>query len=211
MEDATMLRVIAIRWVLAALVLCAISAPRVSGGEFKTDNEGFIQNWLMLATIPIPEGQGATDVEKEQIKDEGKLAPKDGEKIKVRDKELTWTAVATKDYYVDFNEILKHQHEDVCGYLVCYAEAADEMKDLVLAVGSNDFCKVYLNGKEALKYLEPGQIEKDKTEASGITLKKGVNTIVFKVINDKNNWQGALRFKTKDGKAVTALKIKLAP
>src|SRR2546426_405456 len=100
--------------VAALLFFCA--AMRLCGAEFKTDSEGFIQNWLLLGPIKIPEGQGATDIDKQQVADESKLAPK-----------------------------------------------------------------------------------------------KGVKAIVFKIINDKNDWQGALRFKTKDDKAVTNLKIKLAP
>jgi len=196
---------------LCAILLAASVLPSVCAAEFKTDSEGFIQNWLMLAPIPIAEGQGDKLIDKDQVKDEARLSPKEGDKASADGKELTWSAVAIKDYYLDFIDVLKKSYEDVAGYLVCYADSPDEMKDLVLAVGSNDFCKVYLNGKEVLKHTEPGQIDKDKTESAGITLKKGTNTIVFKVINDKNNWQGALRFKTKDGKAVTNLKIKLAP
>lgn len=191
---------------IAMLFACALRAA-----DFKTDSEGFIQNWLMLAPIKIAEGQGDKLIDTEQVKDEAKLSPKEGDKAKAGDKELTWKAVAIKDYYFDFHDIMKANDEDVAGYMVCYVNAADEMKDLVLAVGSNDFCKVYLNGKEVLKHTEPGQIDKDKTESAGITLKKGSNTIVFKIINDKNNWQGALRFKAKDGKAITALTVKLAP
>lgn len=200
-----MTRLIALTFSVA-LLSCALRAA-----EFKTDNEGFIQNWLMLAPIPIAEGQGDKLVDKDQVKDEAKLAPKEGDKVKPADKELTWKAIAIKDYYFDFHELMKSNDEDVAGYMVCYVDAPDEMKDVVLAVGSNDFCKVYINGKEVLKHTEPGQIDKDKTESPGITLKKGSNTIVFKVINDKNNWQGALRFKMKDGKAITNLKVKLAP
>ena len=38
-----------------------------------------------------------------------------------------------------------------------------------------------------------------------------VNVVVFKIINEQNNWQGALRFLDKAGAPVKALKIKLSP
>ena len=44
-----------------------------------------------------------------------------------------------------------------------------------------------------------------------MTLNKGVNVIVFKVINENNNWQGCLRFTDKDSKPVTNVAVKLAP
>jgi hypothetical protein len=44
-----------------------------------------------------------------------------------------------------------------------------------------------------------------------LTLNKGVNTIVFKVINEVNNWQGCLRFTDKGGKPVTDFVVKLSP
>lgn len=203
-----MARICVSKMLFSAMLLGAF---QLCGADYKPDAEGFILNWLMLAPIPVPEGQGATDVDKEQVKDESKLAPKEGDKSKAGDKELAWKAAVTKDYYIDFNEILPARHEDVAGYLVCYADSAEELKDVTLAIGSNDFAKVYLNGKAVAKVTEPGQIDKDKEEVKGLTLNKGVNTVIFKIINDKNNWQGALRFKKKDGTPVTALTIKLAP
>jgi hypothetical protein len=44
-----------------------------------------------------------------------------------------------------------------------------------------------------------------------VTLHKGVNTIVFKVINEKNDWAAALRFLDKGGKPVTGISISLTP
>jgi hypothetical protein len=42
-------------------------------------------------------------------------------------------------------------------------------------------------------------------------LKKGINVIVFKIINEQGNWQGAMRFLDKAGAPLKDLKIKLSP
>ena len=57
-----------------------------------------------------------------------------------------------------------------------------------------------------------GAAEPTLTTASGVVDKadKGQNVLVFKVINEKNNWQGCARF-TKDGAPVKNLKISLTP
>jgi hypothetical protein len=42
-------------------------------------------------------------------------------------------------------------------------------------------------------------------------LKKGINVMVFKVTNEQNSWQGAMRLLDKAGVPVKDLKIKLSP
>ena len=189
-----------------ALIGAALFAPVKDNSP---DAEGFIRNWLVLAPIPIEEGSGATEIDKELVKDEGKLKPKEGDKTKVDGKELTWKAHKTADYYIDFLEAFgKERGEDACAYAVAYVIADEEMK-VKLAVGSNDECKAYVNGKEALKFTETRTLEKD-LEKADVVLNKGQNVLVLKVINEKNNWQGCARF-LKDGSGVKNIKISLTP
>jgi hypothetical protein len=179
--------------------------------DAKPDDEGFIRDWLMLAPASIPESGGAEEIDKKQIADEGALKPKEGEKQKIGDKELTWKAVRAKDYYLDLNETLGGANENVVGYLVAYVVCDREMPDLTLLMGSNDQGKVYLNGKEVVKNDQGRTIDKDSDKAEKITLNKGVNVIVFKVINELNNWQACLRFADKAGKPVTNYVVKMTP
>ena len=174
-----------------------------------TDAEGFIRNWLILAPLPIEEGSGAAEIDKEIVKLEGKMKPKAGDKEQVDGKDVAWKAHKTADFYIDFLESFgKDRGEDVCGYAVAYVLADEEMK-VKLAVGSNDQCKAYVNGKEVLKFTETRTLEKD-TETAEVTLNKGQNVLVLKVINEKNNWQGCARFM-KDGSGVKNVKISLTP
>ena len=189
-----------------ALIGAALFAPVKDNAP---DAEGFIRNWLVLAPIPIEEGSGATEIDKQIVKDEAKLKPKEGDKTKVEGKELTWKAHKTADFFIDFLEAFgKERGEDVCAYAVAYVIADEEMK-VKLAIGSNDECKAYLNGKEVLKFTETRTLEKD-LEKADVVLTKGQNVLVLKVINEKNNWQGCARF-LKDGSGVKNIKISLTP
>ena len=78
-------------------------------------------------------------------------------------------------------------------------------------MGSNDEGKVWLNGKEVVKFNSPRALAKDSDKAQGLTLTAGTNVIVFKVINESNNWQGCIRLVDKDTKPLADLKLKTAP
>jgi len=145
------------------------------------------------------------------VPDEAKLQPKEGDKIKSGDKEFTWKAYKSDSYLLDFNAFLGQQTEDSVGYAVCYLVADRDIPDLTMKTGSDDQAKVYLNGKEVFKNDEARPAEKDQDSTPNLTLKKGVNVIVFKVVNEKVDWSGCLRFTDKDGKAITDFKVSLKP
>ena len=197
--------------VLSCVALTLGPALSLHAAEGKPDDEGFIRDWLMLAPASIPEGSGQDEIDKKQIPNEPAIKPKAGQKQKVGDKELEWRVYTAPDYHVDFNKAIGSDNEDVVGYLVAYLACDKEMTDLTLLMGSNDQAKVYLNGKEVLKNGDGRTLDKDTDKADKLTLNKGVNVLVFKVINEKNNWEGCLRFKDKDGKAVTNYTVRLDP
>jgi hypothetical protein len=165
----------------------------------------------LLAPIPLAKGQtGADAVAQEQLKDEGRLEPKAGDKVKVGGKELVWKAYQAKEHYFDFNDFLGKETEDSVGYAVCYIHAPAELKDIQLKIGSDDQARVYLNGKEVIKHDEDRPLEADEDSAE-VTLRKGGNVLVFKVVNEKEDWSGCARFTTKDGKVIKGLQVTAAP
>jgi hypothetical protein len=119
--------------------------------------------------------------------------------------------VQAKEAGFDFNETLGTPQENVAGYLVAYVVCEKDFTEVTLLIGCNDQGRVYLNGKEVFKHIDPGALEKDLHKVEKLTLNKGVNVVVFKVINETNNWQASLRFADKTGKPVTDYAIKLAP
>jgi hypothetical protein len=194
---------------VALLVFLGQASP----GEEQSglNDEGFITTWLLLAPLPLENGQSAADaLDKEQLKNEAKLQPQAGDKVKVGGEELVWKKYRAKDFFFDFNDFLGKQTEDSVGYAVCYIHAAAELKDIRLKTGSDDQAKVYLNGKEVLKQEEDRPLERDE-DSTEVTLWKGVNVLVFKVINEKEDWSGCARFLDKDGKVIKGLKVTSTP
>ena len=180
--------------------------PALADDASGVDDEGFIQRWLVLAPIPLAENQsGAEGLDKEQLKDEAKIKAKAGDKVKVGDKELVWKEHVAKEFLLDFNGILGAQTEDSVAYAVTYIVAPEELKGLKMKTGSDDQVKVFLNGKEVFKHAEPRPLEKDE-DTTEVTLQKGVNVLVVKVVNEKVDWSFCVRFLDKDDKVLKNLK-----
>jgi hypothetical protein len=194
----------------ALLALAGLSLAAGPQDSFNPDKDGFVRNWLVLAPIPIEEGAGSVEIDKEQVAGEGALKPKAGDKIKASGKELAWKAHQTKESHIDFLESFgADRGEDVAAYAVAYLCADAEMKGVKLAIGSNDQCKIWFNGKAVVKVDETRTLEADQNTVE-VTLNKGCNVLVMKVINEKNNWQACARL-LKDGKPVTGYKVCAAP
>ena len=176
---------------------------------FSPDADGFIRNWLVLAPIAVQEDSGATEIEKDFLGGEAAIRPKPGDKVNVDGKILSWTPHQTSDYFIDFLKAFGTERgEDVAGYAVAYINADNQM-NVRLSIGSNDQCKLWLNGKQVIQFTETRTLDKD-TDSADVTLNKGQNVLVFKVINEKNNWQGAARF-LQNGTAVKNIRIGTQP
>jgi hypothetical protein len=172
------------------------------------DAEGFIRNWLVLAPIGIEGESGAAELDREFIK-EAAAKPSPGDKASVGGATLAWTAHQTSDYFIDFLQSFgKARGEYVAGYALAYV-LADEDMSVTLALSTNDQGKAWLNGKPVFTFSETRTLEKD-TDKIPVTLTKGQNVLLLKVINEVNNWQACARF-LKDGTPVKNLKIALMP
>jgi hypothetical protein len=197
---------------ILSVVVSALVISDIRGADGpKPDAQGYIRDWLMLAPIVFPEGRAGTDlIYADQIKNEATLHPKPGDKVTINGKELTWTPITASTNYFDFNATLKSVNDRALGYLVTYIECDHELPGVIMAVGSNDEGRIYLNGVDIYIFAEPRTLELD-VDKGRVTLKKGLNVIVFKVFNEQGNWQGAMRFMDKSGAPITNLKIKLSP
>lgn len=197
---------------LAALVAVSLAIPAGTARDDakSIDEDGFIKVWLLLAPIPLAAGESQADaVEKEKIPGEAKLDPKEGDKVKVGTKELTWKKQTAEDYFFDFNKAVGEVIEEQAGYAVTSVVAGEERKNVTLKIGSDDGCKVWLNGQEIGKDTSDRALEKDQNDFVGLTLKKGTNVLVFKVCNGIADWTGCARFTDKDGKPLAGLKVEL--
>jgi hypothetical protein len=195
----------------AAASLVFSGAIANAADSLRPDSDGYIRDWLMLAPIAIRNGETCADaLLKDQIPNEAALRPKAGDKVKVGGKELTWRNVTAATNYFDFNETLKFINDHVAGYMVTYVECDTDTPDVVMAVASNDQGRIYFNGVDIYTFTEPRPLMLDADKGK-VTLKKGTNVIVFKVTNEQNSWQGAMRLLNKSGAPLNNIRIKLQP
>jgi hypothetical protein len=187
-------------------------APVASAEPGKLDAEGYVRDWLVLAPVPLNSGASpASELDRELVPSEAGVKPKPGDKVNVAGKDLEWKKSRAAEFFFDVNAIVGTQTPMGAAYAVAYIESPKAMSDVQIWMGSNDEGKVWLNGKEVVKHAEPRALEKDANKAPGQALNQGVNVLVFKVINEGNNWQGCIRLVDKDGKALGDVKVKTEP
>lgn len=178
----------------------------------KPDAEGFIREWLILAPLPLGGSPGSDEIDKLQFNEEPRPAAQEGAKQKIGEIELMWKKHSATTFYIDFKDLHPGKSESVVAWAVAYLIVGEEKSGLTLKMNSNDQGKVYLNGRELVKFTETRTLEKDAEDsAKHVTLKKGLNVLVLKVINEENNWQGSVRFLDKFGKPVTDLNVETKP
>ena len=195
----------------SSVLLGLLIAKAGAADALRPDSEGYIRDWVMLAPVVLRDGETCAEaLLKDQIKNEATLRPKAEDKVTVGGKELTWRNVTAETNYFDFNTTLNSINDHVAGYMVTYIECDADIPDVIVAVASNDQGRIYFNGVDIYAFTEarPLMLDADKGR---VTLKKGVNIIVFKVTNEQNSWQGAMRLLDKSGAPLKGLKVKLSP
>jgi WD40 repeat protein len=199
---------------------------------------GRIKTWLILAAIPLRKGESDVQgLERQQVPLEATLKPRAGDKVVLDDgQELIWDEVdladsvveanfrgwrrqfgtrevnfADTDYVIDFNHLMGEMTEKCVGYAVCYLRAEAEMSDLRLLVGSDDDSKIYLNGTQIYECPQGRSMIADADKVKDVNLRKGLNVLVFKVVNQGAGWQGSVRFTDKGGNPVKGISVTLTP
>lgn len=190
--------------------------PRLDAADlFPLDGQGYVRNWLLLAPIAyVPPTVGKGVAGKPLLANEAALRPAAGDKVFVASarKELAWQPVSAKDFFVDIAAAAgPGEHRAVAGYAVSYVVAPAALTGLKLKTGSNDQGRVYLNGKPVVTFDAPRGLRPDQDVVGGITLRKGVNVVVFKVLNTEFKWQACLRFTDAQDQPVTTLSATIAP
>jgi hypothetical protein len=174
--------------------------------------EGMIQDWLILAPVPLAGGESGPAVDREQLPNEARLRPRTGERVRLGDREPAWQEHHANDYFLDFNALLGQMTENTAAYAVCYLECDTEQTGLELRVGCDDHARVYLNGREVYCYRGPARMLRyDQDRVSGLALRRGTNVLVFKVVNEQVDWKGCLRLVYADGTPVRGVKVTLSP
>jgi hypothetical protein len=177
------------------------------------DERNFVRLWLVLSEpVPYEGTDGAKALDEKQIPDEELLQPRAGDPVEVSGKTLVWKEHHSTEPYVDCEVLYGPRSKPRLAYAVCYVYTEADRGDLVLRVGSEDQAKIYLNGKEIYQQPKARSLELDQNEIRSITLRKGTNVLVFKVVNESGPGPyGSLHLVTTDGAAPEGIEYRLTP
>jgi WD40 repeat protein/class 3 adenylate cyclase/tRNA A-37 threonylcarbamoyl transferase component Bud32 len=205
-------RIVTGGWDWTANVWAAATAKQVLAWQAEEHDESAIKRWLILAPIPLPPGQsGAEGLDIEQIAGESRLRPRAGEMSSVGRDKLKWRNMALPSYAIDFNAIMGQVTEFSVAYAVTYIQSDTDRTGLVMLVGSDDQARIYLNQREIYREPHPITWEPDRDSVSGVSLKAGLNVLVFKVVNEHGPWGGSIRFTDAQGNPVQDIRVTLDP
>ena len=173
--------------------------------------QGFLQTWLLLLPLPFAAGEsGAQALDRQQLPDEAQLRPRPGERVAVGGRRWVWQEYRSPRAVVNFNAVAGRVAERSVAYAVCYIESDRARDGLWLQVGSDDQGKVYLNGREIYEYRQSRDVSwLDMVGPVG--LKRGINVLLFKVVNETGQWEGCARLVDDAGRPVQGLRVKLTP
>jgi hypothetical protein len=182
------------------------------------DADGFIQRWLLLEPISKPNRTNTvlsdsyirTAITTEYFPNQFTVLPKDGEKVKVGEQELTWHALESSIYNVKLFRFAYGLRKPIYGVLfwaVTVVNSPQELKNVRLSVGSNSSSMWWLNGKEVVVLSGDIHMVMDDYVSARLTLNKGKNIIRGAVINGPGMSDFCVRFLDEKGKPVKDLTI----
>jgi hypothetical protein len=185
----------------------------------KTPNaEGFIQRWLLLEPINKPNRSNTVFTDSYIRKafdtlyfpNQFTVVPKDGEKVKVGQQDLTWHALDSRNFNVKLFRFAYGLNKPVYGVLfwsVTVVNSPREMKNVRMAVGSNSASMWWLNGKEAAMLSGDRRMVMDDVVSTRLTLNEGRNIIRGAVINGPGMSDFCVRFLDENGQPIKDLTI----
>ena len=181
------------------------------------DAEGFLQRWFILE--PIRVGGQLTDsavqqvVKTEHFPDQLSIVPRDGDKRRAGDTELTWHAVDTAAYNVNlyhFAYALGKPTSNVLFWAVTVVDSPREMPDVRLAIGSNAASVWWVNGKEVIGIYNDRQTVIDDGVSGRLTLRKGPNVVRAAIINGGGATDFCARFLDGEYRPVRDIRVTLS-
>ncbi len=192
---------------------------RPDSAEKAPSPEGFLQRWLMLDPINnvngVTQGPVQAAVKKEYFPNQFTVIPKDGDKATVGGTELTWHALDTKFYNFStyhFGALIgKSTQANVLMWAVTVVNCPEEMRDVRLAIGSNDASVWWVNGQEVIGLYGDRQAVVDDAVSKRLTLKKGQNVIRAAIHNQQGMTDFCARLLDAEDKPITRVTINIGP
>jgi pimeloyl-ACP methyl ester carboxylesterase len=158
---------------------------------WKPDRTVFLQDWLILGSIPI---SGVGDIDKDFLAEyggEANVQPAQGQAVTIGGSEMKWAPVKAKDI-VDLRKLFQGgRTEDA----VAYAYTTLNLKKagmIYLSLGSDDGVKVWLNGRQVHRVLLQRALTLDE-DGLVADANAGENHLLLKIQQSKGDWGFAVR------------------
>ncbi|MGC9327670.1 MAG: DUF4838 domain-containing protein, partial [Candidatus Hinthialibacter sp.] len=163
-------------------------------------SSNFMRQWLLCGPFPNPEAAyDRMDREEsgfylDYLQEVGGEAGADlqtGAGIEFQGREYKWF-----EYESDHNNVYLDKAVSSDPFVLAYAYSeiqSTEEKPCILAVGSNDGIRIWLNGEEVLDVPERRGLRVDDNLIP-VILKKGRNTLLLKIAETENLWGFSCRF-----------------
>ena len=182
------------------------------------DAEGFIQRWVLLEPISKPNRSNTVFTDSYIRKafdtlyfaNQFTVLPKNGDKVKVGQQDLTWHALDSKNFNVKlfrFAYGLNKPYYGVVFWAVTVVNSPREMKNVRMAIGSNSASMWWLNGKEAAILSGDRRMVMDDVVSTRLTLNQGKNIVRGAVINGPGMSDFCVRFLYEKGQPIKDLSI----
>jgi len=184
----------------------------LDSNDFRSPHaQGFLQTWLLLLPLPLAAGEsGAQALDRQQLPEEAQVRPRPGEGVAIGGQRWVWQEHRSPRAVVDFNAVAGRVADRSVVYAACYIESDRARDGLWLQVRSDDQSKVYLNGREIYQNRQTRDLSWMET-VRPVSLKRGVNVLLFKVVNETGQWEGLVRLLDGAGRPVQGLRVKLTP
>lgn len=198
-----------------ALLLCLIVAQASAGvwadmPSYRAEPAAdYLREWLVCGPFPLappgqsPDGRRLPGMFRDYLQPiGGETSPQitEGQTVPLEDGSVNvWVRHVTPFDYVDLDAAVSEQETGVA-YAYLEIEASDDTPS-ILAFGSNDGARVWINGEEVLTRPGPRGLKLDG-DMIPVLLRRGRNTLLVKVEERGNLWRMAARFLPLDSGAL---------
>ena len=182
---------------LMAVLPCFGGAPDATPPMTDVTQFTPIQNWLICGPFPNPLAPGVTIYRHDEttlgyfidylkpIGGETGVQPANGVTFEVDGKKYAWQTCTAQQDYVDFSKAFS-ENKNVVAYAACTLKS-DKECDILLALGSNDGIKVWLNGGVVWENHRPRAAVRDEDYVS-VHVRAGNNLLLIKVDQSGGGW-----------------------
>jgi dipeptidyl aminopeptidase/acylaminoacyl peptidase len=173
--------------------------------------QGFLQTWLLLLPLPFASGEScAQALDRPFLSSEAQMRPRAGEQVLVGGQPSVWQVYRSPKAVVNFQAVLGRKKDRSVAYAVCYLDSDQARDGLWLQIGADDQAKAYLNGQQIYLDRLPRPLWWVDT-VGPVGLRQGTNVLLFKVVNEKDEWRCCARLVDDAGRPAGGIRVKLTP